>query len=198
LNPVAFARYDHRRFKGDIIIMMSSTYRLASVFLVALLSGPAFAAGVPAQAMNKTITISFSATGNAKSPDGQVKGFSTQVSRMIYVSSAGRLFMRHIARQGSNSRGGDFDPNDARSGKGSFNFQGNRLVGVIPYSAGARQITATFDPSFSSCTVSVIEGHSGGGIIRRKGPNGMMYEISSASTTSPSCSIQGGNAFAGQ
>jgi len=116
---------------------------------------------------------------------------------MIYVSSAGRLFMRAIAKNGSNSIGRDFGPNDARSGRGSFSFQGNKMVGVIPFDAGARQITATFDPSFSSCTASVIEGHSGG-IIRRKGPNGVMYEVSSGSTTSPSCSIQSGNAFAGQ
>jgi hypothetical protein len=54
-----------------------------------------------------------------------------------------------------------------------------------------------FDSGFSSCTASVIEGHSAG-TIRRKGPNGVMYEISSATTSSPSCSIQSGNAFAGQ
>ncbi len=176
---------------------MNFSSRLACIFLVASLSAPAFAGGVPAAAMNKTITISFAATGNAKSADGQVKGFSTQVSRIIYVSSAGRLFMRHRATLGPNSRGGDFDPNDTRAGKGSFSFQGDRLVGVIPYSAGARQITVTFDPGFSSCTAKVIEGHSSGGTIRRKGPNGIMYEISGATTSSPSCSIQPGNAFAG-
>ena len=93
--------------------------------------------------------------------------------------------MAHRATQGANIRGGDFDPNDARAGKGNFSFQGDRLVGVIPYDAGARQITVTFDPGFSSCTATVIEGHSGGGTIRRKGPNGMMYEISGASTSSP-------------
>ena len=134
----------------------------------------------------------------ARSPDGQEKGFNTQVVRIIYVSSEGRLFMRHTATLGKNSRGGDFDPNDTRSGKGSFNFQGNRLVGIIPYRAGARQITATFDSGFSSCTASVIEGHSSGGTIRRKGPNGVMYEVSSGTTSSPSCSIRSGNAFAGQ
>jgi len=117
---------------------------------------------------------------------------------MIYVSSAGRLFMRAIAKNGSNSIGRDFGPNDARSGRGSFSFQGNKMVGVIPFDAGARQITATFDPGFTSCTARVIEGHSGGGTIRRKGPNGIMHEISSATTSSPSCSIQSGNAFAGQ
>jgi len=66
---------------------------------------------------------------------------------------------------------------------------------VIPYAAGARQINVTFDPGFTSCTASVIEGHSGG-TIRRRGPNGMM--VSSATTSPPRCSIQSGNAFAGQ
>jgi hypothetical protein len=157
---------------------------------------PAFAAA-PAAAMNKTITISFNATGVAKSDDGQVKNFSTSVVRMIYVSTAGRLFMKHRATLGRNERGGEFDPNDARQGKGSFNFQGNRLVGVIPYANGARQITATFDESFSSCTASVIEGASGG-TIRRKGPNGAWQTITSGSTTAPSCSVRSGNAFAGE
>ena len=69
-------------------------------------------------------------------------------------------------------------------------------MGVIPYGTGARQITVTFDSSFSSCTANVIEGHSGG-VIRRQGPNGTMYEITSATTSSPSCSIQSGNAFSG-
>jgi len=32
--------------------------------------------------------------------------------------------------------------------------------------------------------------------MRRKGPNGIMYELSGVTTSSPSCSIQSGNAFA--
>jgi hypothetical protein len=146
--------------------------------------------------MNKTVTVSFTATGNAKGADGQTKAFNTHVTRMIYISSAGRLFMRHQATSRIGSRGGDFDPNDTRQGKGSFQFQGNKLIGVIPYAAGARQIVVSFDGSFSSCTASIIEGHSGG-VIKRKGPNGAMYEISGGSTTAPSCSIQSGNAFGG-
>jgi hypothetical protein len=165
----------------------------ASTFAFALLCGPALAAGAPPQVMNKTITISFTASGMAKSPEGQVKGVSTQVSRIIYVSSAGRLFVRLRASNRGGSRGGDFGPGE---GGGSFSFQGNRLVGVLPFVTGARQITVTFDPGFSSCSASVIEGHSGG-VIRRKGPNGILYEVSSATTSSPSCSIQSGNAFAG-
>jgi hypothetical protein len=167
-----------------------------AVTLAAILATPALAGGVPPQAMDKTITISFTATGQARSPEGKLQNFNTQVTRIIYVSSAGRLFMRHRASNGKASRGGDFEPGTAARGAGSFSFQGSRLVGVIPYEVGARQITVTFDSSYSSCTASIIEGHSGG-VIRRKGPNGMMYEISSATTSTPACSIQSGNVFAG-
>jgi len=175
--------------------MPTKSLCVCSLLFLAGLSAPSLAASAPAAALNKTITISFTATGMAKSPEGQSKGFSTSVTRVVYVSSAGRLFMRHTASNGRASRGGDFDPNDARQGKGSFHFEGSKLVGVIPYGTGARKITATFDSGFSSCTASVIEGHSNG-VIQRKGPNGVMYEITSASTSSPSCSIQTGNAFA--
>ncbi|SRR6266545_3277669 len=176
--------------------MTISKYCWTASLVLVFLATPATAAGVPAAAMNKTVTISFTATGSAKSADGQTKAFSTSVSRIIYVSSAGRLFMRHVATSGRASRGGDFVPDDPRSGRGSFHFEGNRLTGVIPYSMGARQVTVSFDAGFSSCTASIIEGHTAGGVIRRKGPNGVMYEITSATTSSPSCSIQSGNVFA--
>src|SRR5215472_11131462 len=103
------------------------------------------------------MTISFLASGVGKTPDGQYKPFNTSVTRMIYVSSAGRLFMRHTASAGRHTRGGEFDPDAQSEGKGgTFSFQGNKLVGVLPYAGGARQISATFDAGFSSCTASVI------------------------------------------
>jgi hypothetical protein len=160
---------------------------------VATLAAPALAGGVPPQAMNKTITLSYSATGEAKDSDGRTHGFSTQISVMIYVSRAGRLFFRKRIVNGRYSRGKDIAPGE---GRGSASFQGNRLIGVMPFETGARQMTVTFDPDFSSCTLSVIEGHSAGGVIRRIGPDGMMHEVTSASTSSPSCSIQSGNGFA--
>lgn len=156
----------------------------------------AWAGGAPTGLLNKTVTVSFTASGTAKSASGATHGFSTQVSRIIYVSSNGRLFMRHTAsNQKGMSRGGDFAPDDDRRGKGSFSFQGNQLVGVIPYANGARQISISFDGGFTSCTASVIEGRSNG-TIRRIAPNGEMQEISSATTSSPGCSIASGNTFA--
>jgi len=167
---------------------------LAVATAAATLSAPVFAGSVPPQVMNKTISVSFVATGESKAPGGLTRGFSTQVSVIIYVSSAGRLFFRKRIANGHFSRGKDIAPGE---GRGSASFQGNRLIGVVPFEAGARQVTVTFDPGFTSCTASIIEGHGSGGVIRRRGPDGAMYEVTSASTSSPSCSIQSGNAFAG-
>ncbi len=179
-------------------MLMRSVLIGVPALLVALMTSPAFAE-VPAAAMNKTITISFTATGTAKKPDGTTRPFNTSVIRTIYISSAGRLFMRHTASNAKlqATRGGDFDPAAQSAGKGgSFSFQGNKLVGVMPYNGGARQISATFDANFATCTASVIEGNTGSGSFKRKAPNGKLYEISNASTTGMNCSIQSGNAFA--
>ena len=66
----------------------------------------------------------------------------------------------------------------------------------MTWAAGARQITATFDPGFTSCTATVVDGRTQGGAIRRRAPSGEMIEIISVSNSTPSCSIQSGNAFA--
>lgn len=175
---------------------MRITPFFAVPLIFAVSSSPAFAAP-PAAAYNKTITISFTSSGTRTDSLGKSAGFSTQVSRIIYVSSNGRLFMRHRATsmaKGRRSRGGDFEPGGGRGG--NFAFQGNRLVGTMTWAAGARQITATFDPGFTSCTATVIDGRTAGGTIRRRGPSGEMVEVTSTSNSTPSCSIQSGNAFA--
>ena len=169
---------------------------LANPILFALSSSFAFA-NAPAAAYNKTITISFTSSGTRIDSLGKSAGYNTVVTRIIYVSSNGRLFMRHISQsmnRGRRASGGDFEPGGGRGG--SFAFQGNRLVGTMTWAAGARQITATFDPGFTSCTATVVDGRTAGGAIRRRGPSGEMVEITSHSNSTPSCSIQSGNTFA--
>lgn len=167
---------------------------LVAATATAALIAPAFAGGVPRQALDKTITISFTSSGIAKSPGGKSHGFSVAVYNIIYVSSAGRLFRRYRDSVGPYNTGGDVTPG---KGSASFGFHGDRLIGVIPWASGALQIIVTFDSSFSSCTASTIEGREASGVIRRQGPDGVMYEVTSASMSNPSCSIRSGNAFAG-
>ncbi len=181
---------------------------LATGALLVTTAAFAFGADVPAAAMNKTITISFIATGTATDPDGTTHPFNTGVTRVIYISSAGRLFMRQSTKsvggadqknssgRPSSSYAADFDPGDSRTGKGSFSFRGDKLVGVVPWGNGARQFVATFDNGFSSCRASVIEGNTGSGWFMRMGPGGVVRRITNATATSPTCSIQSGNAFA--
>jgi hypothetical protein len=178
-----------------------AVYTCAAFIFLVWLAGPATAANVPAAARNKTITISFITMGNAKNSDGQTHAFSNAISRIIYVSSTGRLFLRKVSTSadGRASRTRDIAPDDPRSGpdnRGNVQFQGNKLLWVFPYAMGARQITVSFDGGFTSCTASIIEGHAAGGIIKRIGADGVTYEMTSVTTSSPRCSIQVGNAFA--
>lgn len=123
--------------------------------------------------------------------------FSNINTRVVYVSSAGRTFLRKEVRGRKASRGADVGPGEGGS-KVSVRLEGNRLVGAETFVCGARQYIATFDSGFSSCTLSVIDAKGGGAKIQRKGPNGAMVVIDSVSSGSPSCSIQSGNAFAGR
>ncbi|MFZ2156774.1 MAG: hypothetical protein WAV72_11715 [Bradyrhizobium sp.] len=169
------------------------------VFLAAMM-GASSAFCAPAGLLDKTITMSWSTSGTATSVDGTTKGFSNVNTRIVYVSSAGRTFLRmqlKTAGRGS-ARSGELGPGETGARGGSVRLEGNRLVGTEAFASGARQYVATFDPGFSSCTLSVIDAKAGGAKIQRRGPNGSMYVLDSASTSSPSCSIQSGNVFAGR
>jgi hypothetical protein len=172
-------------------VLCSAALLLASV--------SAASAAAPQGLLNKTVTLHWGTSGMAKGADGRSTSFSNINTRMIYISSAGRTFLRmRVGSAGrSNARQGELGPDDGGS-RGSVRLEGNRLVGVESFQSGARQYVATFDASFASCTLTIIDAKGDGGTIRRRGPNGAMYEVSNVSTNSPSCSIQAGNAFGGQ
>ena len=156
----------------------------------------ALCAGAPQGALNKTVSMSWNTSGMSTTQDGQSRSFNNLHTRTVYISSAGRTFLRKAIRGGKSGRSGDAGPGE--SSGGSVRLEGNRLVGTETFMSGARQYVATFDASFSSCSLVVIDAKSGGSNIQRKGPDGRMYSVSNVSTGSPSCSIQSGNAFGGE
>lgn len=169
----------------------------AAAALLALTAQPALAAGgAPQQLLNKTVTMSWTTSGTATAADGQSKNFTNVNTRTVYISSAGRPFLRMQLSGGHNSRSGERGPED--TARGSVHFEGGKLVGVESFMSGARQFIATFDGSYSSCTVSVVDARAGNAAIMRRGPDGAMYKVENVSTGAPSCSVQSGNAFAGQ
>ena len=167
-------------------------------FLMAALgAGPALCA--PQGLLDKTITMSWSTSGSGTRADGTAVSFSNVNTRVVYVSSAGRTFLRMQIRgtgRKAAARGADRGPGEGGS-KGSVRLEGSRLVGTESFASGARQYVAAFDSGFSSCTLSVIDAKAGGAKIQRRGPDGAMYVLDSVSTGSPTCSIQSGNVFSG-
>lgn len=161
-----------------------------------LQAAPAFA-NAPRQLYNKTIQLGWTAVSNRIEDGGQRRSVSVSVSHTIYVSTAGRIFQRG-SRTGKRASKHTENAPDATHNKGgeanSVRFQGNRLVGTTAFAQGARQFVATFDGSFSSCTVAVTFGREGGG-MRRKGIDGKMHTIESMSASGESCSIREGNPF---
>jgi hypothetical protein len=161
---------------------------------------PALAA--PPQLFNKTIQLSWSTQVVQRGPGGEVVRPRIDAGRTIYVSTAGRLFDRST-RENQKLRlkkEGDFAPdakvNRAGEARG-LRFAGSALVGNVAFATGAVQFTATFDPSFSSCSLNVVYGKESGS-VRRRGLDGKMYDIESLTVTSQTCSVREGNPFAGQ
>ncbi|MDP3074283.1 hypothetical protein [Bradyrhizobium sp.] len=176
---------------------MARFFFLCTAMIAALGTSPALCA--PQGLLDKTVTMSWSTSGSGTRADGTAVSFSNINTRVVYISTAGRTFLRmevkSSGRRGA-ARSADKGPGEGSS-KGSVRLDGNRLVGTEAFASGARQYVATFDPGFSSCTLSVIDAKSGGAKISRRGPDGTMYVIDSVSTGSPTCSVRSGNAFSG-
>lgn len=167
-----------------------------AVAAVALQALPALA-NAPRQLYDKTIQISWSVSVYRTGPDGQKKHIPVAVSHTVYVSSAGRIFQRASRANQKGKKQTENAPGATRNASGEatgLHFEGNRLVGVTAFAQGARRFVATFDPGFSSCTVSVTFGREGGG-LKRKGIDGGMHTIDSMTASGESCSIREGNPF---
>ena len=182
---------------------MTRTGGYFAAALVALTASAAHAAGgAPQQLFDKTVTMSWTTSGTATSADGHSKPFTNANTRTVYISSAGRPFLRmklsstRVSRGNYDSRGGDRGPED--TGRGSVRFEPGKLIGVETFASGARQFIATFDSGYSNCTLSIVDAKAGNAAIMRRGPDGAMYKVENVTTGAQSCSIQTGNAFAGQ
>jgi len=165
-----------------------------------LRQSPPALADAPRQLYNKTVELSWSAQLVEHGPDGKTVTPTINASRIIYVSSAGRLFTRSSR---TNSKIGlskveDHAPGASRNNEGEardLRFVGNQMIGNVAFVNGAGHLTATFDSNFSSCSLALIYGRDSGG-MKRRGLNGVMYIVDSLSVSGERCSIREGNPFA--
>ncbi|MBI5320488.1 hypothetical protein [Bradyrhizobium sp.] len=156
----------------------------------AFIAGAAHAA--PQQALNKSVTVSFSITVPARGSDGSTQANPRAVTRTYYISSQGRVFARADRRVGKMQ-----DRLEKGPGETNMRIAGNSMVGVIVFPSGAMQIAINFDPSFSSCSARAIVGAESGKPIVYKGLDGKTYtQTGPAQVSGVACSVSAGNAFA--
>jgi len=185
---------------------MSGFFRLSalvpSAALAAVLTaGSAVAGPAPKQLYNKSVLVNWVESVVQKGPDGSTRTPQINSQRTAYISGAGRLFVkgtRNISNgyfRGGNetSRGPD---GGSGGGSGGFSFEGNQLVGTAVFDGGARRLTISFDPSFSSCTANVVYGKSSSSNQKWKGFDGVTYELVSVNVGAVGCSVRDGNALA--
>ena len=176
-------------------------FSLKAGLLTAVISIPASQAfaEAPRQLYNKTVQINWSVSVTETGPSGEKKNPVVAINHTIYISTAGRLFERSSRANGKGVRQSDNAPGQTHNAGGeatAVRFEGSRLVGNNAFALGALRFVATFDPSFSSCAVSVTYGREAGN-IKRRGIDGVMYKIESLASSGETCSVRDGNPFAG-
>lgn len=179
-------------------------HRTLAVIAIAsgLLVSSAVAGPAPKQLYNKSVKVHWVESVLQRASDGSSRNPQINSTRTIYVSSAGRLFVK--GTRSINNRLYQGTKNTARgpdgggSGQGGFSFEGSQLTGTAVFDGGARRLTVSFDPNFSSCSATVVYGKSGSANQKWQSLDGATtYEVISISVGAVGCSVSEGNAVAG-
>jgi hypothetical protein len=167
---------------------------LVSAIAILLSAVSAAADTTPKQLYNKSITVTWGEAQVVKDvSSGKTYTPTIRIEVVLYISSAGRRFTR------SRSISGRFDETNLTPPQEStavMIFRGNSMTYYGKRGGIGRQYTFAFDPSFSSCTVSIVVGKSTSS-PKFTGIDGVVYELLSASVAAAACSIKDGNAFTG-
>ena len=173
---------------------LATATAMAALLLVAA-NGAANAA--PDQLRGKAIVVSWNEQRLERNPETkQERNLTTPFALTVYVSTAGRVFNRLDAGRARSSDQASGSKDQTGFAARAINFAGTRMTTSNTFkSGGARQISATFDSGFSSCSGSVIIGRSGSGPIRQKKLDGGFVDVLSTSVGPVSCAISTNNPF---
>jgi hypothetical protein len=177
---------------GSQLAFRMTARHLISLLAISWLSAVEAKAGsAPQQLHGKSITLSWSESGVYKR-DGSSLSVTYNLVRVIYISQAGRAFIRGT----TTGRKGDMtkEAGPERTA-GRFDFAGDTVTAYQVNRGVARRAVVTLDPAFSGCSAAVTVGKSGPGTTI-EGYDGVTYEVISLQPSAVSCSIREGNALA--
>lgn len=166
--------------------------RVVVVSVLILVCAHSFAhAAAPKELYNKTVTVTWTESGTyTRVSDGKSANPTGRFKAIVYISSAGRLFVR------ASSTNGNFSSSAERGREhNNVQFEGDKLVMTAVSIGIARRLVTTFDASFGSYTTSVT--------IGKLSPNAKIvgfdreiYKVISMQAGGASCAIANGNALA--
>ena len=169
--------------------------------IVALPMASSGALATPSQLYGKSVIVSWQEDRvQTTDRDAQPTSVTGSGQLSVYISEAGRPFSR-VTMSVTNRRGTRSGNRDAVQGEGSarsFSFNGNTMSASMPRgSAGAMQISVTFESGFQSCSARVVTGKTGGAQFTRVKSmiTGTEHDFYSVKTSGESCRVQTGNVF---
>lgn len=161
---------------------------------------PSFACAddIPSQLYDKTISASWTVKNVLRDDNGRVISPTVVSKRLIYISSAGRAFMKAEFKSARRSSERKYAPGESTVGGTARDvaFEEGKLVALSAFQQGAIRIAIAFDGSYSKCTVDIRYGRDGGANIRRRSIDGVMREIVESHVSGETCSIGTGNLIA--
>jgi hypothetical protein len=173
----------------------------AVIGALALLSAAAHAGSAPKELYGKSVAVQWSETVTGRSSGDQmgdqtVQNFLVTHLMSIYVSSAGRPFVRLMSSGRISRNGGDsFTAPGQSDAKDRVDFQGRSIVVYRELASGARRIAIDLVGAGTECKAAVINGRQAGRTIALQMGGRGRVEVSSIEIGSVSCSIKEGNVF---
>jgi hypothetical protein len=157
---------------------------------IALLPIDCIASDAPPRLLNASIKAVYTTRTTGHSDDGRTNTNPRLHELTIYVSSAGRIFVKHFTKNGM-SKTFEIEPGQR------FRFEDDKMIGIFPAISGAGQLTIGFSADFQSCDLSLISGTDNGRPKVWIGPDGHKWSTTEPIVfTAQSCSVTPGNALA--
>jgi hypothetical protein len=164
--------------------------------VVFLLAGANVAHGEPpAQLLGKSVVIDWSDTRSQRDGDNPeyhtVNGSHTL---SIYISTAGRTFIRQVNRTRAGS--GRRDQAPGQRGSRTAVFEGQTMTVFGQNRGGVQRTVVHFEGGFAGCNATTGLGFQSGQTSVSVSPiTGRRVEMRSLAVTGVSCSVRSGNVF---